>query len=65
MTTTKPTLRLLSCPQCGYDRQEHAPDCSADTVPRQPGQVPPGHPDAGKAVGWGEHPRDCDCGDCP
>ena len=36
-----------------------------DTVPGQPGQVPPGHPDAGKPVGWGEHPRDCDCGDCP
>ena len=36
-----------------------------DTAPRQPGQVPPGHPDAGKPVGWGEHPRDCDCGDCP
>jgi len=33
--------------------------------PRQPGQVPPGHPDAGKPVAWGEHPRDCDCGDCP
>jgi hypothetical protein len=32
---------------------------------RQPGQVPPGHPDAGKPAGWGEHPRDCDCGDCP
>jgi hypothetical protein len=29
------------------------------------GQVPPDHPDAGKPVGWGEHPRDCDCGDCP
>lgn len=36
-----------------------------DTAPNQPGQVPPGHPDAGKPVGWGEHPRDCDCGDCP
>lgn len=34
-------------------------------LPRQPGQVPPGHPDAGKPVGWGEHPRDCDCGECP
>ena len=33
--------------------------------PRQPGQVPPDHPDAGKPVGWGEHPRDCDCGECP
>ena len=32
---------------------------------RQPGQVRPDHPDAGKPVGWGEHPRDCDCGDCP
>jgi hypothetical protein len=27
--------------------------------------VPPDHPDAGKPVGWGEHPRDCDCGECP
>jgi len=35
-----------------------------ETAP-QPGQVPSGHPDAGKSVGWGEHPRDCDCGDCP
>lgn len=34
-------------------------------APGQPGQVPSGHPDAGKPVGWGEHPRDCDCGDCP
>jgi hypothetical protein len=33
--------------------------------PMQPGQVPPDHPDAGKPVAWGEHPRDCDCGDCP
>ena len=32
---------------------------------RQPGQVPPGHPDAAKPAGWGEHPRDCACGDCP
>ena len=21
--------------------------------------------DANRPVGWGEHPRDCDCGDCP
>jgi hypothetical protein len=32
---------------------------------RQPGQVPPGHPDAAHPAGWGEHPRDCNCGDCP
>ena len=23
-------LRLACCPQCGYDRQEHAPDCPAN-----------------------------------
>ena len=23
-------LRLACCPECGYDRQEHAPDCPAN-----------------------------------
>lgn len=36
-----------------------------ERVTRQMGQVPPGHPDARKPVGWGEHPKDCDCGECP
>jgi hypothetical protein len=29
----KQELRLACCPQCGYDRQEHAPDCSANVEP--------------------------------
>jgi hypothetical protein len=41
------------------------PCARSQPEPRQPGQVPSDHPDAGKPVGWGEHPRDCDCGDCP
>jgi hypothetical protein len=24
--------RLACCPKCGYDRQEHAPDCSANVA---------------------------------
>ena len=31
----------------------------------RPGTGRTGHPGAGKPVAWGEHPRDCDCGDCP
>lgn len=33
-----------------------------------PVRHPPGQvydPDAAQPVGWGEHPRDCACGDCP
>ena len=47
---------------------DHYGQCSGVTLPyfaRQMGQVTPDHPDARKPVGWGEHPRDCDCGDCP
>lgn len=32
---------------------------------RQAGQVPGGHLEARKPVGPGEHPRDCNRGDCP
>ena len=47
------------------ERREAAARYIAARYGLQPGQVPPDHPDAGKLVAWGEHPRDCDCGDCP
>jgi hypothetical protein len=39
--------------------------CRCAQIRAQMGQVPLDHHDARKPVGWGEHPHDCDCGECP